>query len=94
MPGFGERMSDGEVAALVAFTEALASGLEFSAEDVTTTTNARSEGNSGPQALDTPQSTESSSNSPLPVIVVSLLAGLLAAGGAVLWAKLGRDLTR
>ena len=94
MPGFGERMSDGEVAALVAFSEALASGLEFSAEDVTTTTNARSEGNSGPQALDTPQSTESSSNSPLPVIVVSLLAGLLAAGAAVLWARLGRDLTR
>ena len=94
MPDFGERMSDAQVAALVAFTEALASGLEFSAEAVTTTTNARSEGNSGPQALDTPQSTESSSNSPLPVIAVSLLAGLLAAGAALLWARLGRDLTR
>ena len=92
MPGFAERMSDGEVAALVAFTEALAAGEEFGvADETTTTTAAVSAGESGLQALE-PQ--PSGSNSPLPVIVVSLLAGLIAAGAAMLWARLGRDLTR
>ena len=91
MPGFADQMSDGEVAALVAFTEALVAGEEFDAAVATTTTAAVSAGESGPQAIETQPR---GSNSPVPVIVVSLLAGLIAAGAAVLWARLGRDLTR
>ncbi len=93
MPGFAERMSDGEVAALVAFTEALAAGEEFGPVDETTTTAAGPAGESGPQALES-QPIEKGGSSPVPVIVVSLLAGLIAAGAAVLWARLGRNLTR
>jgi hypothetical protein len=30
----------------------------------------------------------------MPVIIVSVIAGLVAAGAAVLWARLGRNLVR
>lgn len=98
MPGFAAQMSDAEIVALVAFTEALASGQEFSDAETTITTEAPSargsDEDSGPQALGVSEPTETSSNSPLPVIVVSVVAGLIAAGAAVLWARLGRNLTR
>lgn len=94
MPGFADQMSDEEITVLVAFTEALASGQEFSAADETKTTEATSDGDSGPQALGASQPNRSSGNSPVPVIVVSLFAGLVAAGAAVLWARVGRNLTR
>ena len=97
MPGFAGQMSDEELAALVAYTEALASGQDFSAAGTTTTTAPNSQASdaaSGPQALGVAGANESASNSPVSVIVVSLVAGLVAAGAAVLWARMGRNLTR
>jgi len=97
MPGFAGQMSDGELAALVAYTEALASGQDFSAAETTTTTAPNfqaSDAASGPQALGVAGANESAGNSPVAVIVVSLVAGLVAAGAAVLWARMGRNLTR
>lgn len=95
MPGFADQMSDEQLAALVLFTEALASGQEFQAAETTTTTDptAIQGADSGPQALGASQPNDSNSDSPIPVIVVSLLAGLVAAGAAVVWARLGRKLT-
>ncbi|MGZ8784102.1 MAG: c-type cytochrome, partial [Acidimicrobiia bacterium] len=97
MPGFAGQMSDGELAALVSYTLALASGQEFSSAGTTTTTDTNTQGSggiAGPQALGGSVPDESASSSPVTVIVVSLLAGLVAAGAAVLWARLGRNLTR
>jgi len=96
MPGFADQMSDEQLAALVLFTEALASGQKFQADSTTTTDPTAiqgADGDSGPQAFGASQANESNSNSPILVIVVSLLAGLAAAGGAVVWARLGRKLT-
>jgi mono/diheme cytochrome c family protein len=95
MPGFADQMSDSEIEALVAFSAALAAGQEFSDADTTTIPPGATQnpgGASGSQALGSSELAPSSSNSPWPVIVVSLLAGLIAAGAAVLWARLGRDL--
>jgi len=94
MPGFAAQLSDDQIAALVLYTEALASGREFQT-DTTRPAEAiaSSDGVSGLQALGS-QSASSSSNSPIPVIVISLGAGLIAAGASVLWARAGRNLTR
>ncbi|MDR9449600.1 MAG: c-type cytochrome [Acidimicrobiia bacterium] len=95
MPGFADQMTDEQLVSLVLFTEALASGRQFQAAETTTTTDptAIQGADSGPQALGAAQPDDSDSNSPIPVIVVSLLAGLVAAGAAVVWARLGRKLT-
>ncbi len=93
MPGFAGQMSDEQLASLVLFTEALASGQEFQAAETTTTDPTAIQGaDSGPQAFGASSPNESSNNSPIPVIVVSLLAGLVAAAAAVVWARLGRKL--
>ncbi len=95
MPGFAGQMSEGELAALVAYTEALASGQDFRAAETTTTADPNPQAANdatGPQALDVAGPNESAGNSPVPVIVVSLVAGLVAAGAAVLWARMGRKL--
>lgn len=97
MPGFAGQMSDGELAALVSYTLAVASGQEFSSAGTTTTTDTNTQGSggiAGPKALGGSVPDEPASSSPVTVIVVSLLAGLVAAGAAVLWARLGRNLTR
>ncbi len=93
MPGFADRMSAAEVEALVEYSQALASGREFAVADTTTTTGQASTArDSGPQALGVSEPDPSTGNSAWPVVVISLIAGLIAAGAAMLWARLGRDL--
>ncbi len=93
MPGFADRMSAAEVEALVAYSQALASGREFEVADTTTTSGqAPTPRDSGPQALGVSEPDPSTSHSAWPVVVISLVAGLIATGAAVLWARLGRDL--
>jgi mono/diheme cytochrome c family protein len=97
MPGFADQMSDKEIEALVAFSAALAAGQQFSAADTTTTQPDTAQdlgGASGLQAVGVSEPISPSNSSAWPVIVVSLVAGLIAAGAAVLWARLGRDLIR
>jgi mono/diheme cytochrome c family protein len=98
MPGFADRMTNVEIDALVAYSEALASGREFAVADSTTTTgppsSAGEDGGFAPQALGTSEPGQTAGNSPWPVVVISLVAGLMAAGAAVIWARLGRDLIK
>ena len=98
MPGFADRMTGTELESLVAYSEALASGREFAVPDTTTTTGtgqpsaAGEVGDTATRALGLSEPTQPAGDSPWPVVAISLVAGLIAAGAAAAWARLGRKL--
>lgn len=84
MRGFAGQLTDDQVELIVGYVAALASGSLETASEAPTTDD------TGVSAAPPPPNGDSSA---LPVVIVSLLAGLGAAGASILWARAGRKLT-
>ncbi len=96
MPGFGDRMNDAEIAALVAFSEALASGVSFEVQESTTTTLSGDEtlaAGERPTLLANDLTEDSSDGGLSAITIAAIVIGILMAGGATfLWIRAARNL--
>jgi mono/diheme cytochrome c family protein len=96
MPGFADRMSDAEIDALVAFSEALAAGVTFEIQETTTTTSSGEEtlaAGNHPTAVAGDLVEGDSEGGSSPITIVAIALGVLIAGGAAfLWMRAARNL--
>jgi mono/diheme cytochrome c family protein len=96
MPGFADRMNDAEIAALVAFSEALASGVSFEIQETTTTTLSGDEtlaAGERPTLLADDLTEDGSDGGLSAITIAAIVIGILMAGGATfLWIRAARNL--